>query len=69
MTAERDDPLITPDWFYVLIRLIVWIFVFAVCMGVTSYFVFTNHYGIRAVVVQLRDFIEAMSWTSPFLFY
>lgn len=69
MTAERDDPLITPDWFYVLMWLLACAVFYVVTTAATSYVLWTHSGQILSWLLSLRDFIEAMTWTSPFLFY
>lgn len=68
-TAERDVPPITLDWLYALLWLLACVVFYALSTAATSYVLWKNSGQILSWLMSVRDFIEAMTWTSPFLFY
>lgn len=69
MTTDRDLPPITLDWLYLLLWVLACVVFYAASTAVTSYVLWTNSDQILSWLLSMRDFIESMTWTSPFLFY
>lgn len=69
MTTDQDLPPVSPDWLYALLWVLACIVFYVLTTAATSYVLWTNSDQILSWLLSLRDFIEAMTWTSPFLFY
>jgi hypothetical protein len=69
MTTDQDLPPVSLDWLYVLLWVLACIVFYGLTTAVTSYVLWTNSDQILSWLLSMRDFIESMTWTSPFLFY
>lgn len=73
MTTDQDLPPVSLDWLYLLLWLVFCGVgvgaVFAIAMGTTSYLLWAHSFEILAWLIHVRDFIEAMTWTSASLYY
>lgn len=70
MSEETQDlQPINLDWLYVLLWVLACIVFYGLTTAATSYVLWTNSDQILSWLLSMREFIESMTWTSPFLFY
>lgn len=70
MSEETQDlQPINLDWLYALLWVLACIVFYVLTTAATSYVLWKNSDQILSWLLSMREFIESMTWTSPFLFY